>query len=371
MYKTFHLSRAQRNAWAADNPVGDPFGGPAYGEKTDIGSVVGSVVGGIFGSDAAGDAADAQMQSANTASQTQLQMFNQSRQDQEPWRQAGVAGLNKLSTLLGLSPDMSGQYSQTAEQIRNELLPAFTTGTSGGYNPASGMYGSPLNVFAGQDGSLMYAPGQTKTIDEAGLSAAIQKRMAEQKTAMEAQRTANKSDPAYGSLLRRFSAADLNADPVYQSGLQFGLNEGVKGINRQAAAGGNFLSGATLKALTRFGNDYGSTKANEAYNRYTNDQTNTYNKLAGISGTGQTAANQIATQGISTGNNIAGNQLAAGNARASGYINQGSAMQGMLGGIYGAYRRGSPGTPDYSSYQPESYGPLGSFAQNPFQMNDW
>lgn len=65
-----------------------------------------------------------------------------------------------------------------------------------------------------------------------------------------------------GQFARKFTQDDMNADPVYKSGLQFGLDQGTQGINRQAAAGGNFLSGATLKALTRFGNDYGSTKAN-------------------------------------------------------------------------------------------------------------
>jgi hypothetical protein len=41
-----------------------------------------------------------------------------------------------------------------------------------------------------------------------------------------------------GSFARRFTSADMNADPVYQSGLQFGLDQGTQGINRQAAAGG-------------------------------------------------------------------------------------------------------------------------------------
>lgn len=347
MYKTFHVPRALRNAWAADNPIGDPFSGPAYGEKNDIGSAVGGIVGGLFGSDAADSAADAQVQSANTASATQLEMFNKSRQDQEPWRQAGVAGLNRLSTLLGLSPDIGGQYSQTAEQIRNELLPAFTSGSSGSnpgsifgpYNP----YGAPLNAYSGMDGSVVFGPGAATTIDESGLSAAIQQRMAEQRTKMQEQQASNQSDPAYGSLLRKFSAADLNDDPVYQSGLQFGLNEGTKGLNRQAAAGGNFLSGETLKALTRFGNDYGSTKANESYNRYTNDQTNAYNKLAGISDTGQTSANQIAQQGAYTANSVGNNLMGAGNARASGYLAQGNALQGGINqGISAWNNRSSP-----------------------------
>ena len=130
--------------------------------------------------------------------------------------------------------------------------------------------------------------------------------------------------------MRKFSAADMAADPVYNSGLQFGLDQGTQGINRQAAANGSYLSGATLKALTRFGNDYGSTKANESYNRYNNDINSQYNKLAGLSGAGMQATNQIgnATQNLS--NNLASSQQGVGNARASGYIANGNTWQNAL-----------------------------------------
>lgn len=142
-----------------------------------------------------------------------------------------------------------------------------------------------------------------------------------------------------GQFGRRFTTADLNADPVYQSGLQFGLDEGTKGINRQAAAGGSMLSGATLKALTRFGNDYGSTKANESYNRFNNDQNAQYNKLAGLSGAGQQATNQISAAGQNMANNISASQIGAGNARASGYVGQANAWNGAIGGATNALQQ--------------------------------
>jgi len=120
--------------------------------------------------------------------------------------------------------------------------------------------------------------------------------------------------------MRPFTQADIDADPVYQSGLQFGLDEGRNAINSRAIAGGGYDSGATLKALTRFGTDYGSTKANEAYNRWTNDQSNIYNRLAGVSGTGQTAANQVQAAGTNAANMISGSYGDAGNARAASIV---------------------------------------------------
>lgn len=141
-----------------------------------------------------------------------------------------------------------------------------------------------------------------------------------------------------GQFSRRFTQADLNADPVYQSGLQFGLDQGTQGINRQAAAGGNFLSGATLKALTRFGNDYGSTKANESYNRFNTDQNSQYNKLAGLSGAGQQATNQVSAAGQNMANNISASQINAGDARASGYMGQAKAWNNGISQGFNAFQ---------------------------------
>jgi len=149
-------------------------------------------------------------------------------------------------------------------------------------------------------------------------------------------------DPAAsggGELMRPFTQADIDADPVYQSGLQFGLDEGRNAINSRAIAGGGYDSGATLKALTRFGTDYGSTKANESYNRWTNDQSNIYNRLAGVSGTGQTAANQVQAAGTNAANMISGSYGDAGNARAASIVGGANAFNQALGGAANAYNR--------------------------------
>ena len=43
MFKKTYMSRAMSRAWSMDNPVGDPFGGPAYGEKRDPFSAVSAI----------------------------------------------------------------------------------------------------------------------------------------------------------------------------------------------------------------------------------------------------------------------------------------------------------------------------------------
>jgi hypothetical protein len=57
--------------------------------------------------------------------------------------------------------------------------------------------------------------------------------------------------------------AEVSADP----GFAFRLQEGLKAIQRSAAAKGTALSGGTMKALERYGQDYSSNEYGNAYNR--------------------------------------------------------------------------------------------------------
>lgn len=126
--------------------------------------------------------------------------------------------------------------------------------------------------------------------------------------------------PGYGSLTKKFSAGDLNADPVYNSGLQFGLDQGLKGVNARAVQQGGYDSGATLKAITNYANDYGSTKANDSFNRFNTENTNIYNKLAGVSGAGQAANSLVGTVGQNSANNVSQSLQDQGNSRAAGIV---------------------------------------------------
>lgn len=56
----------------------------------------GALVGSILGGGAARDAAAAQEAAARESAQAQLQMYNQTREDQAPWRAAGADALKQL-----------------------------------------------------------------------------------------------------------------------------------------------------------------------------------------------------------------------------------------------------------------------------------
>jgi hypothetical protein len=136
-----------------------------------------------------------------------------------------------------------------------------------------------------------------------------------------------------GDFNRSFTMADFVKDPGYD----FRQAEGERGVEASAAARGGILSGGALKALARYNQDYASGEYGAAYNRFNNDMTTRYNRLAGLAQTGQTATNSGIAAGneltgqLQTGvNNIASNNNAAANARASSYVNTGNAISGFL-----------------------------------------
>jgi len=90
-------------------------------------------------------------------------------------------------------------------------------------------------------------------------------------------------------------AKGMTVDEMYKDpGYQFGLNEGAKARETSASSRGMQLSGASQKALNRFGVDYGATKYNDAFNRRQVGLDNLYRMIT----SGQAAAaGQAATGG--------------------------------------------------------------------------
>lgn len=124
-----------------------------------------------------------------------------------------------------------------------------------------------------------------------------------------------------GEFNQDFTLADFNADPGYQ----FRMEEGRKALEGSAAARGQLLGGGTLKALTRYGQDFASNEFGTAYNRWNADRDRRFNRLSGIAGTGQTTAQQVAGMGADSAASQSANNNAAGASRASSYIDSGRA----------------------------------------------
>jgi len=259
-----------------------------------VGEIINSVAD-IFGEGPASkqaksvkDAANIGADSARYAANLQREMFDKQIELQEPFRQAGLSGQNRLLELLGIG------------------------GTAG----AQGY---------GKYASAEFTPGM------------------------------------------------FQADPGYA----FRMSEGMKALERSAAARGGLLSGATLKGTQRFGQDLASQEYQNAFNRYQTTRANTLNPYASLAGVAQTSANTLGqaagAYGVNAGNiamaggaNAANAQLALGNIRGQQFSNAANA----LGQGYNFYKQGGFnnlfGSGGGGSYSGPSYGTNPDFSNSDF-----
>lgn len=117
----------------------------------------------------------------------------------------------------------------------------------------------------------------------------------------------------------------LQMDPGYQ----FRLSEGMKALDRQAAARGGLISGGALKAAQRYGQDLGSQEFGAAYNR-----------LASMANVGPQAAGVMSNLGQQYGQQAGNIMMGQGQTAANAALARGSAYAGglnQLGYLAGRY----------------------------------
>jgi hypothetical protein len=205
-------------------------------------AAVATVGSSLIGSKASRDASSQQQQAAAQASDVQRDIFERQVELQEPFREAGLKGQNRLMELLGLGGDVKA--------------------------------------------------------------------------------------PEYGKYATAEYGADkFTADPGYA----FRMSEGMKALERSAAARGGLLSGATLKGTQRYGQDLASQEYQNAFNRYQIERAGTLNPYQALSGTAQSSANVLGQQAGVLGQQLGSNIIGAGNAQAAGTIGQANAIVGGLG----------------------------------------
>jgi len=191
----------------------------------------------LIGSSASKKAASTQADAANRAADLQMQQFERQVELQEPWRQAGITALNKLTPL-----------------------------------------------------ATEYTP---------------------------------------------FGMQQFQQDPGYA----FRMQEGMKALERSAAARGGLLSGSMLKGAQRYGQDLASQEYMNAFNRYQAERNARLNPLQSLAGIGQTATNQLGQAGQTMAGNVGQAMGAAAQARASGYVGGANALSQGLG-TYLNYQQG-------------------------------
>ena len=306
-----------------------------------------AVLGGaIISSQSASDASDTQAGATAGAVGEQRRQFNVSRADLAPWRDTGAAAIYRIGDLMGLGGGTGGSGgTPTLSQIRQSLSGQFGTNRveigepfqdPGQINYFGDISTGNVTRYRFPDGSI--GDRQVRTVpgvNTGALESEAQRLFTQQGIAL-----GGASGPggapgglASGDLARKFTMQDFMSDPVTQASFQFGLDEGRKAIERRAPLVGGFDSGSTLKALTRYGTDYGGQKAGESFNRFQTEGSNIYNRLANTAGLGQTSAAQTANLGALQAGNISELMANQGNAAAGSRIAQGNIWGSAAGTI--------------------------------------
>ncbi len=150
-----------------------------------------------------------------------------------------------------------------------------------------------------------------------------------------------------GAATKEFNYGPFNysADPGYA----FRLKEGMNAMNATAAARGGLISGNAIKAGQTYGQEMGTQEYANAFNRYLTNYSNAQNTfqlnrnnllqpLQFLSGQGQAAsANQASNIGANASNNAALSTGAA-NATAAGQVGSANAYTGALSTGIGQYQ---------------------------------
>jgi hypothetical protein len=131
----------------------------------------------------------------------------------------------------------------------------------------------------------------------------------------------------YGLLTRQYGMDQFQQDPGYA----FRLSEGMKALDRSAAARGGLLSGATLKGAQRYGQDLASQEFTNAFNRYQSQLGTRLGTLGSMYGGGQAAAGQLVGAAGQMGEGVSNALMAGGQARASSYLGQANAFNQAMG----------------------------------------
>lgn len=370
-----------------------------------------SILGGLIGSKGASRAAQTQANAATEAARIQAaqadktlalqeRIYNEQIARNQPYVGAGALAQNRLLSMLGLQADPRYAGSRavnslapsqsvtssvpaptmlTRDQLRQQLLPQFTTpATQGQWLPGVG----EDQIGAGYFGAT------PASVNEAALNAEID-RLYGQQQAQQQQWQANQAqagqvgtipgeDPYYGMYANGYQAApdlmvgnyqdpgDFTMEKFQQDpGYAFRMSEGLKALDRTAAARGGLISGSALKAASRYGQDMASQEYQNAFNRYNQNrtfnsnlfnanrayqtgqyntnrnfntdlyQTNRSNALAPLGtlmASGQNAANQMGAAGQNYAGSAGTTYQQAGNAAAAGINAAGQAgAAGQMG----------------------------------------
>lgn len=296
-----------------------------------VGAVVGSAVVGAGASaigaskqkKAANKAADLAAQNNSENNALSREVYNSNVALLDPFREEGLKATRTLSELLGLSPPGSAAAPPPAPAP----APAAFAPAAPDLTPADIIYRN--GRFTNRKG-VSLEPSEVRNIY-------ANQRLAQQPTTT--------VQPAPAATSAPDNPAPRSAWDIFRdsTNYDFRFDEGARAINQGYAAGGKLESGAALKALTKYGQDFASNELNNYIGLLGNQQGMGLNAARAVAGVGGDMVHNI------TANNNAGTSAAMnaallkGNIDASMIGDVGSSLGRALGALGGSSYSQIPG----------------------------
>ena len=208
-----------------------------------------------------------------------------------------------------------------------------TVGPAGSMAPSQGGTVGPAGSFVNAEGQIVDASGSVMTDLTGGLGSLNFGATQEELNAA--------ASPYAGALQEQFTGQDVYSDPSYQ----FRMEEGMKALRAQQAAGGNRFGGQAMKDITNYAQGAASQEYGNAYNRFYQQKQSLYDRLAGLSGGAATAAGQMGTAGTAAseqmGRTLVGSTESANAARMGGANATAAGTIGSTNAIVGGINQGA------------------------------
>lgn len=278
------------------------------GGATLLGGIGGSMLGASATKKAAKSASASQERVAAQNNALAREFRDENTANFAPWMASGGRANALVDSFLYGQPEQGAQPAQAATTQGQRVAPVNTM-TSGDMNSpafrASLMGGEPLR-FGGsprmmrQQGAFTGSAVGMPSAGQGGVAAT----------------SASQQGASAGGGMDGYEA--FQNSPYYQ----FPLQEGMGAINHGYAARGALQSGAAMKAINQFGQDYGAGRMNEFIGLAERQSDRGIQGASAIAGVGQNALASMS----------ANNQNAA-NAMSNAAIARGNATAGMWGGI--------------------------------------
>lgn len=285
---------------------------------------------GIWGSSKAAD----EMEDANNAALAlQQEQYLQGRSDLAPYRSTGSAANNALATAMGLPTYDANSAAAIGDSIPKSGV-ATTTHVTQAFQAFMGRAPTPYEIeyYTSKRGradelySDVVLPGPRKGTnawyDESGAQPFKGDVVDPTPAPVTGGETPNFSDPNDAENKWK----EFYASPGYESRRK----EGEGYIHRNFAAGGQYNTGARVRAATKYNQDYASNEFNAYMDR-----------LQGIAGSGQNAAGTTANLGANAASNAGNAAVGAGRSRASGYLGVSGAVSSGINNYLAARPYGS------------------------------